>query len=419
MRPWAWKCQRFTHNEVITLDIIKNSICAPKGFLCSGVFTGLKKNPQKKDIALIYSETPATAAGVFTINQAKAAPLILTEQHLKNGKMQAIIVNSGNANACTGAQGLTDATTMAQTTADALDISVESVAVASTGVIGVPLPIEKVVKGIQVAASHLGTVDEDTMQGIMTTDTFTKSIAVEFELDGKKVRIGGIAKGSGMIHPMMATMLAFITTDAAISQPALQQMLTEVNEDSFHMISVDGDTSTNDMVMVLANGLANNSEISSENTPAYDCFKKAFAFVCTELAKLIVEDGEGATKLIEINILGAKTKVEARTAARAVSKSSLVKAAVFGEDANWGRIVSAIGASGVTLDLDKVSVTIGNLLLFQNGTPIPFDEAIATEQFKEKLVVITVNLGIGNENATAWGCDLTYGYVKINADYRS
>ena len=401
------------------MKIINNSICAAKGFLSSGIYAGLKKNPEKKDIALIYSETPATVAGVFTINQAKAAPVILTQAHVKHHKIQAIIINSGNANACTGEKGMEDALMMANTTANALNISPESVAVASTGVIGVPLPIEKIITGIETAVQQLGPHDEDAMEGIMTTDTFSKSIAVAFELGGRTVHMGGISKGSGMIHPMMATMLAFVTTDVAISQAMLQQALIEVNEDTFHMITVDGDTSTNDMVLVLANGAANNGEVLHANTQEWEIFKAALTLVCTELAKLIAKDGEGATKLIEVKVVGAASKEDARIAARAVCKSPLVKSAISGEDANWGRIVSAIGASGIEIDLNTLSVFIGDVCLLENGRPLDFDESLAKRHLEQKIVHITANLGMGNARATGWGCDLTCDYIKINTSYRS
>jgi glutamate N-acetyltransferase/amino-acid N-acetyltransferase len=401
------------------MKIINHSICAPQGFLCAGIHAGLKKNPQNKDLCLIYSQTPATAAGVFTTNKAKAAPVILTENKVKQHKIQAIITNSGNANACTGEQGMADAQAMAQYTAAALNLPTESVAVSSTGVIGQPLPIDKITTGIKDISTKLGPHDEEAQQAILTTDTFTKSIAVEFELGGKTVKMGGIAKGSGMIHPMMATMLGYVTTDAAISKSALQQALSEVIDDTFHMISVDGDTSTNDMVLVLANGLAANDEITDISSEDWHTFKQALSFICTELAKQIARDGEGASKMIEINLTGALCKHTARTAAKAICKSSLVKTAVFGEDANWGRILSAIGASGIAMDLNKLSISIGDAILFKDGMPTNIDEAGATEHLKQKNVSINANLGMGTETATAWGCDLTYDYIKINADYRS
>jgi len=401
------------------MKIIKGSICTPKGFLAAGVHAGIKKKTHKKDIALIYSQKLAAAAGVTTVNLMKAAPVILTEKFLTSGYLQAIIVNSGNANACTGDKGMQDAETMAATTAATLNILPDAVAVASTGVIGVPLPIEKVIAGIKNATQHLSTHDEDAANAILTTDTFVKTCAVACEINGKTVHIGGIAKGSGMIHPMMATMLAFMTTDLAIAPAVLRSALIEANEDSFHMITVDGDTSTNDMLLVLANGMAENPEISTTTSAAYQTFTAALKFVCIELAKKIVQDGEGATKLIEMNVTGAANKAQARQAARAVCRSSLVKSAVFGEDANWGRVASALGTAGVELDPNKLTVALDHLVLLENGVPLPFDEAIASEILKEKNIIFNADLGVGTATATAWGCDLTYDYVKINASYRS
>jgi glutamate N-acetyltransferase/amino-acid N-acetyltransferase len=401
------------------MKIIQGSICTPKGFLASGVYAGIKKRSEKKDIALIYSEKQCAAAGVSTTNLMRAAPVILTEKSLESGYLKAIVVNSGNANACTGAQGMEDAGTMATTTAAALNILPNEVAVASTGVIGVPLPIEKIISGIQDAAVQLKTNADDAANAILTTDTFTKECAVSCEINGKTVHIGGIAKGSGMIHPMMATMLGFVTTDLAITPTALKSALIEANEDSFHMITVDGDTSTNDMLLILANGMAGNIEISDTQSTEYKIFTEALKFLCVDLAKKIALDGEGATKLIEVNVTGATSKEEARQAARAVCRSSLVKSAVFGEDANWGRVASALGTSGVKLNPEKLTVLLSDLMLFKNGMPLAFDEAQASNILKEKIIVFNTNLGVGSEKATAWGCDLTYDYVKINASYRS
>jgi len=401
------------------MKIIPGNICTPKGFLSSGVYAGIKKKSDKKDVALIYSQKPATAAGVTTINLMKAAPVILTEKFLESGHLQAVVINSGNANACTGLQGMQDAEMMAATAATALHIAPTAVAVASTGVIGVPLPIEKVVVGIQDAAQQLKIDDEDAANAILTTDTFVKSSAVSCEIHGKTVTIGGIAKGSGMIHPMMATMLGFVTTDLAITPAALKSALIEANDDSFHMITVDGDTSTNDMLLVLANGMAENTEISDTQSAEYKLFTAALKFVCVDLAKKIALDGEGATKLIEVNLTGATTKEEARQAARAVCRSSLVKSAVFGEDANWGRVASALGASRVKLNPEKLTVLLGDLMLLKDGMPLPFDEAVASKILKEKTIIFHADLGVGSGKATAWGCDLTYDYVKINASYRS
>ncbi len=398
---------------------IAGNICAPKGFLAAGIHVGVRKNTEKADLALIYSEQPAAAAGVFTINEVKAAPVILTEKHLKHGTLQAIIVNSGNANACTGKQGMSDAEQMAAATAAQFNISADKIAVSSTGVIGVPMPIEKITAGIEKIKSQLSTNGDSAALAIMTTDTFPKSIAVEIELNKKTVRIGGIAKGSGMIHPNMATMLSFITTDAAISSTALQQALTASNKLSFNMITVDGDTSTNDMVVVLANGMAQNEKIDSMHHADWQKFCDALAYVCIYLAKEVARDGEGATKLIEMQVHGAVNADQAQLAARAVCRSPLVKSAIYGEDANWGRIASALGTSGAEVDPEQLSIELGTMMLLKNGTPLPFDEDAAREILKQKSIVIKANLGKGNAQATGWGCDLTPDYIKINISYRS
>lgn len=398
---------------------IDGNICAPRGFLAAGVCAEIRKNTKRPDLALIYSEKPAAAAGVFTLNQVKAAPVLLTQQHLKNGKLQAIVVNSGNANACTGPLGMEHAQQMAAASAAALQIGPDSVAVASTGVIGVPLPITKILPGIRIAAGKMGTDGDIAAAAIMTTDTFTKSIAIEMQIGGKPVRLGGIAKGSGMIHPNMATMLGFITTDAAITPAALQEALSQTNQTSFNMITVDGDCSTNDMVVLMANGMAENPEISSIKDPDGRIFSAGLAFVCTYLAKEIARDGEGATKLIEVQVKGAMNTEEAQWAARAVCRSPLVKTAVFGEDANWGRIASALGTSGAAVDTQRLTIDLGNHTLFHAGSPLEFDEVLLRGLLQQKTIVIKIDLGLGEAAAIAWGCDLTYDYVKINASYRS
>lgn len=398
---------------------IKGNICAPKGFLASGIHAGIRKNSKKSDLAIIYSEVPAVAAGVFTLNQAKAAPVILSQKHVNQGTIQAIVVNSANANACTGQVGMQHAQRMVDTVAENFKISPQYVAVASTGVIGVPLPIEKIIKGIHTAIPVVSQDGETAAKAIMTTDTYSKSIAIEIEIGGKPVHIGGIAKGSGMIHPNMATMLGFITTDAAIGQEELQQALSKVNQTTFNMITVDGDSSTNDMVLVLANGLAENKKIDSVDSVEWQVFFQGLVYVCTCLAKLIAQDGEGATKLIEVQVHGAATEEEAQIAARAVCRSPLVKTAVFGEDANWGRIASALGACGSTIDPEKLSIELGHLTLLKSGHPVMFEEKIAKKLLQENAVIMRVDLGVGLAQATAWGCDLTYDYVKINASYRS
>ncbi len=398
---------------------ITGNICAPKGFLVSSVHAGIRKNSKKSDLAIIYSEVPAIAAGVFTLNQIKAAPVILTKNHLKQGLLQAIVVNSGNANACTGDLGMKHAEIMADSIADEFNIAAHMVAVASTGVIGVTLPIDKITKGIHDAAKKMCLDGKGAAKAIMTTDTYPKSIAIEIEIAGTPVHIGGIAKGSGMIHPNMATMLGFITTDVAIDQPALQHALSLVNQTSFNMITVDGDSSTNDMLLTLANGMARNKLIDSIHSDEWKTFYDGLAFVCTYLAKQIAQDGEGATKLIEVQVDGAETETQAQVAARAVCGSSLVKTAIFGEDANWGRIACAIGASGASLNPEKLCIELGSLLLLNMGSPLPFEELEAKELLKENTVVMKVHLGVGDAKATAWGCDLSYDYIKINASYRS
>jgi glutamate N-acetyltransferase / amino-acid N-acetyltransferase len=401
------------------IKLIDGGICAPKGFLANGIHVGIRKNPNKLDLALIYSEAPADSAGVFTTNKAKAAPVILTQKHLKNGKIQAIIVNSGNANACTGEIGFLHANQMANKTASKLKLTPNLIGIASTGVIGVTLPIDKILNGIDILTQDIPQNSIAASQAIMTTDTFPKSIAIELNICGKKVCIGGMAKGSGMIHPNMATMLGFITTDISISQEILQYTLTKVNNDTFNMITVDGETSTNDMVLLISNGMAKNPEINSIHDPDWNIFFEGLSYVCQYLSKEIARDGEGATKLIEVQVNNAITNEQAKIAARTICSSPLVKSAIYGEDANWGRIVNALGYSGIDLSLRSLSVSLGSLCLFQDGEAINFSEMEAKEILKQKTVMIHVNLGLGNENATAWGCDLTHDYVNINASYRT
>ncbi|NNM60206.1 MAG: bifunctional glutamate N-acetyltransferase/amino-acid acetyltransferase ArgJ [Legionellales bacterium] len=398
--------------------IIDGSITAPKGFSASAVHAGIRK--KKLDLALIYSHVPAVAAGVTTKNKLKAAPVLLTKKHLKEHSLQAIIVNSGNANACTGKAGMVHAKKMAMVTANALGLESKQVAVASTGVIGVPLPIDNITSGIKHCAENIAANDSDAAAlAIMTTDTFPKKIAIELELGGKIVKIGGISKGSGMIHPNMATMLGFITTDAAISPHALQQALSKANASSFNMISVDGETSTNDMVIVLANGLANNPCIDSNTHPDWQQFVDALMWVCTYLAKEIARDGEGASKLIEIHVCGAASEKQARLAARAISSSPLVKTAIHGADANWGRIACAVGYSGARINLNKLKIAIHEHILFANHAPQAFDEAVLAKLLQQNVISLTVDLGVGQAQADAWGCDLSHDYVNINASYRS
>ena len=391
-------------------------------FKASGVSSGIKKNG-KKDLCVIYSEKESVAAATFTTNKVKAAPVLLNMEHIQSENIRAIVANSGNANACTGKQGQEDANTMAELTASLLNISSDSVLVASTGVIGVPLPMHCIESGIRNACKNLsydGGID--AANAIMTTDTFTKSVTVETELGGKKILLSGIAKGSGMIHPNMATMLSFIVTDANITKSMLQEALSESIKKTYNMISVDGDTSTNDMVMVLANAAAGNKPIETKDA-SFDTFKDALDLLNTELAKLIARDGEGATKLIECTVANAKSDTDARILSKSVIGSSLVKAAFFGNDANWGRILCALGYSSGNFSPDKVDIFFeseaGCIQLVANGEPLQFCEKTASAIMAKEYVKIKVDLKEGSFSATAWGCDLTYDYVKINGSYRS
>lgn len=395
-------------------------VTAPAGFVAAGVCADIKgKGGTKKDVALLASRVPCTAAGVYTTNLVKAAPVLLTRERTQTGQLQAVVANSGNANACTGEQGLRDAAEMARLAGAALGIPPERVGVASTGVIGVPLPMDRVAAGIAAAAAALSEDGgDDAARAIMTTDTRPKQIAVRLDLGGTAVTLGAMAKGSGMIHPNMATMLGFVTTDADVEAGALQAALQEATERSFNMITVDGDTSTNDMVVVLANGLAGNPRITLDSAH-YRAFADALAAVLIHLAKEIARDGEGATKLIEVRVKGAASLSDARRAARAVCGSSLVKAAVFGEDANWGRVLAALGYSGASFDLGRVDLWLGDVQMMRAGEPVPFDEAAAARVLKQAEVVFTADLHAGECEATAWGCDLTCDYVKINGSYRT
>ncbi len=404
------------------IKIINGGVCAAKGFTASGVHCGIRKNRTKKDISLILSETKANAAAVYTTNLVKGAPLIITKKHLADGKAQAVICNSGNANTC-NADGEEIAEKMSCLTAAALGISADDIVVASTGVIGQPLNLEPVSKGIEMLSKCLSKEGgKDAAEGIMTTDTTMKEVAVEFEIGGKVCKMGGIAKGSGMIHPNMATMLVFITTDAAISSEMLQKALSADIKNTFNMISIDGDTSTNDMVAVLANGMAGNEEIRSEGED-FDKFMKALNTVNINLCQMIAGDGEGATKLLECSVKGADSDETAKTVAKSVICSSLLKAAMFGADANWGRVLCAIGYSGAKVDISKIGVSFkspkGEIEVCKNGAGVDFSEDKAKEILLEKEIEIAVTLGEGKYCASAWGCDLTYDYVKINGDYRS
>ena len=404
------------------MKFIEGGVCAAKGFKASGIYCGIRKNKTKKDLSLIYSEKPADAAAVYTTNLVKGAPLTVTKKHLENGKAQAIICNSGNANTC-NANGIEIAEKMSVLTAEALGIDANDIVVASTGVIGQPLDITPIAKGIPSLVSELSeNGGKSAAEGIMTTDTQLKEIAVSFIIDGKECHIGGIAKGSGMIHPNMATMLVFITTDAAISSDMLQKALSSDVADTFNMVSVDGDTSTNDMVTVLANGLAENKEIT-EDSEDFAEFMKALNTVTVHLCKMIAGDGEGATKLLECKVSGAKDVECAKTVAKSVICSSLTKAAMFGADANWGRVLCAIGYSGADVDVSKVNVSFkspaGTVDVCKMGAGVEFSEEKAKAVLLEKEIEILIELNSGSSSSTAWGCDLTYDYVKINGDYRT
>ncbi|MDD4688229.1 MAG: bifunctional ornithine acetyltransferase/N-acetylglutamate synthase [Eubacteriales bacterium] len=403
------------------IKIIDGSVCTAKGFTANGVHCGIRKNREKKDLSLIYSEKRATAAAVYTTNLVKGAPLVVTKQHLANGYAQAIICNSGNANTC-NANGTQIAEEMSSLVARSLKIDAQDVVVASTGVIGQPLEIKPIADGIPYLVQGLSKSSVEASEGILTTDTIPKEIAVSFDIDGVECKIGGIAKGSGMIHPNMATMLVFITTDCAISSKMLSKALKTDIESTFNMVSVDGDTSTNDMVTVLANGMAGNNEITSDG-PAFDTFMKALNTVNMHLCRMIAGDGEGATKLLECTVSGAKDNKAAKAIAKSVVCSSLTKAAMFGADANWGRVLCAIGYSGVEVDVSKVAVYFssnkGKIIVCENGAGVDFSEEKAKEILLEREIDIIITLGDGNGDATAWGCDLTYDYVKINGDYRT
>lgn len=403
------------------MEFINGGVCAAQGFTASGVHCGIRKNKSKKDLALIYSKCKASTACVYTTNKVKGAPLAVTKENIKDGYAQAIICNSGNANTC-NADGIEVAEKTCEALASALKIDKTDVVVASTGVIGQPLDITPIVSAIPTLISELGDNSEDAAEGIMTTDTRLKEIAVSFEVDGKECKIGGIAKGSGMIHPNMATMLVFITTDCNISPKMLQKALSTDIQSTFNMVSVDGDTSTNDMVTVMANGMASNAIIDSEGE-AFDTFMKALNTVTVNLCRNIAADGEGATKLIECEVSGAKDEKNAKIIAKSIICSSLVKAAMFGADANWGRILCAIGYSGAEVDVNKVDVYFksaqGEIIVCQNGAGVDFSEDLAKQILLANEITIVVKLGDGEANSVAWGCDLTYDYVKINGDYRT
>ena len=404
------------------MKIIQGGVCAATGFKANGIHCGIRRNHSKKDLALIVSDVPASAASVYTTNLVKGAPLTVTKNNIADGIAQAVICNSGNANTC-NANGIEIAEAMCELVAKATGVKATDVVVASTGVIGQPLNLDPIANGMEELVAGLSTEGgEAAAVGIMTTDTVKKEIAVEFTVGGKTCRIGGIAKGSGMIHPNMATMLVFITTDCAISPAMLQKALSGDITNTFNMVSVDGDTSTNDMVTVLANGLAGNTPIVGEGED-FNTFMQALNTVTVDLCRKIAGDGEGATKLLECRVTGGKDEKNAKIVAKSVICSSLLKAAMFGADANWGRVLCAIGYSGADVDVNKVAVSFeskgGRIDVCVDGAGIPFSEEVAKQVLLEKEIDIIITLGDGDAAATAWGCDLTYDYVKINGDYRT
>ena len=408
------------------MKIINAGVTAPKGFKCAGLRAGVKSGKTNKDMAMIVSEVPAKIAGTFTKNIVKAAPVLWGKKIVEEQEaVRAVVINTGIANACTGAQGYENVVTEAKEVAALLDIKPEEVVVGSTGVIGQQLPMDVIKEGIKKLVPELKAdrqSEEDASWAILTTDTKPKEAAVEVEIDGKTVTIAGMCKGSGMIHPNMCTMLGFITSDVDISKELLQEALSEDIKDTYNMVSVDGDTSTNDTVLLLANGQAGNPKITEKNAD-YEEFKKALNYVNTTLAKKIAGDGEGATALFEVKVIGAATKAEAVTLSKSVVTSSLTKAAIYGHDANWGRILCALGYSGVQFDPEKVDLYFeskaGKIKIIENGVSTGYSEEEATKILSEDAVTAIADMKMGEASATAWGCDLTYDYVKINADYRS
>lgn len=407
------------------MKMIDGGVTAAKGFLSASAAAGIKYK-DRTDMAMIYSEEPCVAAGTFTTNLVKAAPVKWDQQVVYHcGKAQAVVINAGIANACTGEEGLGYCKATAEAAAEVLKIPSDQVLVASTGVIGMQLPIDRIVAGVKMMAPALdGSIESGTRsaQAIMTTDTRKKEVAVQVELGGKTVTIGGMCKGSGMIHPNMCTMLGFVTTDACISGKLLQQALSEDVKDTYNMVSIDGDTSTNDTVLLLANGMAGNPEITEENED-YQAFKEALHIINETLAKKIAGDGEGCTALFEVKIIGAATKEQAVTLSKSVITSNLTKAAIFGHDANWGRILCAMGYSGAQFDPEKVDLffesAAGKMQIIENGVAVDYSEEEATKILSQPEVTAIADIKMGDASATAWGCDLTFDYVKINADYRS
>lgn len=404
------------------IKFIDGGVTAPQGFTANGIHCGIRKNKEKKDLALIFCETECDAAAVYTQNLVYGAPITVTRENIKDGKAKAVVCNSGIANTC-NADGIEKAQAMCEITAKELGINPTDIIVASTGVIGQPIEIEPIKNGMAELVKGLNkNGSDDAAQAIMTTDTVKKEFAVSFELGGKTCKIGAISKGSGMIHPNMATMLGFITTDAAIDAAMLKKSLLAVVKDSFNMLSVDGDTSTNDTVAVMASGLCGNEKITTENDE-FNVFTSALAEICAKLVKTMAKDGEGATKLVECIVSNAKDEKTAKICAKAVICSSLVKAAMFGSDANWGRILCALGYSGADIDVNKVDVSFksvgGEIEVCKNGAGIDFSEDIAKTVLTPDEIYILVDLKAGEASATAYGCDLTYDYVKINGDYRT
>jgi len=404
------------------MEYISGGVTAAQGFVAGGIHCGIRKNKAKPDLAMIYSETPCNAAAVYTTNLVKGAPILVTKKNLADGKAKAVICNSGNANTC-NADGAEKAEKMCRIAAEVLGIEPQDVIVASTGVIGQVLPIEPIENAAQALKDSLSPDGSSAAAAaIMTTDTIPKEVAVQTVIGGKTVKLGGISKGSGMIHPNMATMLCFLTTDCAISTAMLDRAIHKVTGNTFNMISIDGDTSTNDTFAVLANGVAGNPEIVEENED-YAAFTEALEAVCRELSKLMAGDGEGATKLLVCSVDGAEDEETAKTVAKSVICSTLFKAAMFGADANWGRVLCAIGYSGAAVDVEKIDVSFrsvkGQVDVCRNGAGIEFSEEKASEVLGEKEITILVSLHMGGESAEAYGCDLTYDYVKINGDYRT
>ena len=404
------------------MKMIEGGVTAAQGFVAGGIHCGVRKNKSKPDLAMIYSEAPCAAAAVYTQNLVKGAPILVTQKNIADGAAKAVICNSGNANTC-NADGEEKAQAMCDLTAQALGIAPQDVVVASTGVIGQVLPIEPIQAGIPELVKALSADGSHAAAtAIMTTDTIAKEAAAEVEIGGKTVKVGGISKGSGMIHPNMATMLCFVTTDCAISPAMLDKAIHQVTEKTFNMISVDGDTSTNDTFAILANGAAGNPEITAPG-PDYDAFAEALEAVCRQLSKLMAGDGEGATKLLVCRVDGAMDLSMARTVSKSVICSTLFKAAMFGADANWGRVLCAIGYSGAAVDVNKIDVSFrsakGQVDVCQNGAGIPFSEEKASQVLSEHEIEILVHLHLGEASAEAYGCDLTYDYVKINGDYRT